>query len=116
MARRSHTAAANSASWASLGALGLAARAPDASWARLGAVAARASVAPELALHRRGMTAHQPGRLRRADPRLGQRLNPSALLKTKTPCHTKNLHRSVVANSPAIIANQLQPPVEVAVP
>ena len=47
-------------------------------------------------------------------PRLGHRLDPDALLETKPPGHTENLHRLVVANSPAIMADQLQPPVETA--
>ena len=77
-------------------------------------VAARAFVAPQLALHRHRVAAQPTGRLRRADPRLGHRLDPSALLKTKTPCHTENLHRLVAAMSPAIMVDQLQPPVETA--
>ena len=50
-----------------------------------------------------------------AEPRLGHRLDPSALVEAQTPCHTENLHRSVADSyRPAIMADLTQPPVEFA--
>lgn len=78
---------------------------------RLGAIGP-GPAAPQLALNRGGMAAQPPRRLRGAAPRPLHLLDPDTLLETKPPCHTGNLHRLVVANTPAIMADPLQPPVE----
>ena len=53
----------------------------------------RAAGTGQLPLHRRAVPAQTPRDARRAEPRLGHRLDPSALVETQTPRHTENLHR-----------------------
>lgn len=79
---------------------------------RPGPVGPPTPVAGDLALHRRGMAAQRNSRLPTAQPRADHLLDADTLLETKPPCHTGNLHRSVVAASPATMADRLQPPVE----
>ena len=59
----------------------------------VGPIRLRAADAGQLPLHRRAVPAQTPRDARRAEPRLGHRLDPSALVETQSPCHTENLHR-----------------------
>ena len=66
---------------------------------RLGPIPLRAATTDQLPLERRAVPAQPPRDLPGAEPRLRHRLDPSTLLKTKTPCHTENLHRSVALHT-----------------